>query len=474
MASGDKIYFLPKEKPQATTNLELSTSASSLNNLGETTGVVCMGFGNKINNNDTIVLGAENEASNTKQTIVGKKNTMYVEDFYILGDENKIFLDKKTNKEIGITIGRKNETIGQKTYVFGLQNTTTSSMNNWDMFVLSIGASNVNYRGVAIGRSHYVNNSMVFGISNYATGESFAIGQGCYSSATSAMAIGAGARAYAARSFATSDSFVYAEAQNKTNGSVAMNKAKAYTGGVFIGQNYFKDDWMADNSETEPSITETSQYAATYDGQTSFDVRTILGMQYEMRSVSITSVKYNGTAIEFSMATWSGGPTLPLTINKNDLKKGECIEVAVKCVKKCLKNSLIPENLRNRKLTVGHNNDDIFAVNNDGTTYTTGDLYVKSTEHATTGLKVATENLLGDAYDETSTYEAGDIVIHNNTLYKCKEDIDTPEDFDVNKWDVTKITNLLGGGGDFTITDSVTGLNYKLIMENGIIGVKEV
>lgn len=57
-------------------------------------------------------------------------------------------------------------------------------------------------------------------------------------------------------------------------------------------------------------------------------------------------------------------------------------------------------------------------------------------------VKAATGSLAAsvtDAYDSTATYEVGDLVIYNNTLYKCASAVVTPEDFDDTKWTATTI-----------------------------------
>lgn len=47
-------------------------------------------------------------------------------------------------------------------------------------------------------------------------------------------------------------------------------------------------------------------------------------------------------------------------------------------------------------------------------------------------------DLIAEAYDATSTYDAGDYVIHNREFYRAAEDILTPEAFTAAHWD--KIT----------------------------------
>lgn len=53
----------------------------------------------------------------------------------------------------------------------------------------------------------------------------------------------------------------------------------------------------------------------------------------------------------------------------------------------------------------------------------------------------ALKTVITDAYDATATYAVGDYCIYNDVLYKCNTAINTPEPFNVAKWDVTKVEN---------------------------------
>lgn len=44
------------------------------------------------------------------------------------------------------------------------------------------------------------------------------------------------------------------------------------------------------------------------------------------------------------------------------------------------------------------------------------------------------ENVTFNEYDNTSTYSINDYVIYNNKLYKCIVNVNTPEDFEEDKW----------------------------------------
>ena len=52
-------------------------------------------------------------------------------------------------------------------------------------------------------------------------------------------------------------------------------------------------------------------------------------------------------------------------------------------------------------------------------------------------------SLIEDLYDNTKTYAVGDYSIYDYKLYKCNTAISTPESFDINKWDLTNITDEL-------------------------------
>ena len=81
-------------------------------------------------------------------------------------------------------------------------------------------------------------------------------------------------------------------------------------------------------------------------------------------------------------------------------------------------------------------------------------------------VKAATGSLAAsvtDAYDDTATYEVGDLVIYNNTLYKCASAVVTPEDFDDTKWTATTILAEVERGIDTTATTPI----YEAYTTNG-------
>lgn len=85
----------------------------------------------------------------------------------------------------------------------------------------------------------------------------------------------------------------------------------------------------------------------------------------------------------------------------------------------------------------------------------------------------ALKTVITDAYDATATYAVGDYCIYNDVLYKCNTAINTPEAFNVAKWDVTKVENEIAilnstlNGVEFTYHDSVTGSSTSVNLPSG-------
>ena len=65
------------------------------------------------------------------------------------------------------------------------------------------------------------------------------------------------------------------------------------------------------------------------------------------------------------------------------------------------------------------------------------------------------DNIGGQDYDSTATYEEGDIVKYEGQLYICIEAIDTPEEWDSTKWTATDVLSS-AGGNEVAIGDSTT------------------
>lgn len=60
-----------------------------------------------------------------------------------------------------------------------------------------------------------------------------------------------------------------------------------------------------------------------------------------------------------------------------------------------------------------------------------------------------------DSYDNTATYQVGDIVTHNALLYKCIVDINTAEEWNAEHWQETNALDQISsaGGNEITIGD---------------------
>lgn len=67
---------------------------------------------------------------------------------------------------------------------------------------------------------------------------------------------------------------------------------------------------------------------------------------------------------------------------------------------------------------------------------------------------VEVDNNIAAAYDATSTYSEGDLVIYQGVLYQSNVDITTAEAWDSTKWDAVKLSEIMGTGSA-VIDDSV-------------------
>ena len=59
---------------------------------------------------------------------------------------------------------------------------------------------------------------------------------------------------------------------------------------------------------------------------------------------------------------------------------------------------------------------------------------------------------IADEYDDTHTYNIGDITIYGNTLYICQDD-NVTGDFDPTKWTATTVQSLIGSLSSLTTTN---------------------
>lgn len=78
------------------------------------------------------------------------------------------------------------------------------------------------------------------------------------------------------------------------------------------------------------------------------------------------------------------------------------------------------------------NPDENYYVPVDNGTEGTGKVSVKM---------VGPSDMISDAYSDQDTYAVGDVCIHNNILYVCNTEIDTPHAFDLSEWDPDTLGN---------------------------------
>lgn len=69
------------------------------------------------------------------------------------------------------------------------------------------------------------------------------------------------------------------------------------------------------------------------------------------------------------------------------------------------------------------------------------------------GLIHNTQVSLAPAYDQTLTYEVGDLVMYETLLYECITAIATPEAWDSTKWQRAYLSENAGGGGNANVTE---------------------
>lgn len=61
--------------------------------------------------------------------------------------------------------------------------------------------------------------------------------------------------------------------------------------------------------------------------------------------------------------------------------------------------------------------------------------------------KEKVDEIIGDEYKSTNTYNVGDLVIYNNSLYECNTAITTVEEWNVEHWTLVTISKVLKDGG---------------------------
>lgn len=78
------------------------------------------------------------------------------------------------------------------------------------------------------------------------------------------------------------------------------------------------------------------------------------------------------------------------------------------------------------------------------------------------GLIHNTQISLAPAYDQTLTYDVGDLVMYETVLYKCITAITVAEAWDSTKWERAYLSENAGGGGNANVTE-ITYAQYQAL-----------
>lgn len=114
--------------------------------------------------------------------------------------------------------------------------------------------------------------------------------------------------------------------------------------------------------------------------------------------------------------------------------------------------------------TVNDPDENYYALIDNGTAGT-GKVSIK-------GLGPA--NMISDAYSDQDTYAVGDVCIHNNILYVCNTEIDTPHAFDLSEWDPDTLGNYCSKlNGDVTEIKSSLSNYTNYIYNEVLIGKRQ-
>lgn len=74
----------------------------------------------------------------------------------------------------------------------------------------------------------------------------------------------------------------------------------------------------------------------------------------------------------------------------------------------------------------------------------------KTSAQSITGAVNQTLANFADEYDDTATYDVGDVVVYAGNLFKCETAVETAETFDPTKWTQGTAADFFVGGGDGT------------------------
>lgn len=87
--------------------------------------------------------------------------------------------------------------------------------------------------------------------------------------------------------------------------------------------------------------------------------------------------------------------------------------------------------------------------------------------------QLALAGIIAATFSASSTYEVGDYVLYNHTLYKCKTAITTAGAWDASKWDAAKTQDIFKGSAPGLVPhiDQGGGDGSKALLDNGTWGV---
>lgn len=118
----------------------------------------------------------------------------------------------------------------------------------------------------------------------------------------------------------------------------------------------------------------------------------------------------------------------------------------------------------NAKVTIDGVDYPVTSARYDGATPLSAYVMNKLQDNIEDAIDQNADNIGGEDYDATSTYDVGDIVKYQGQLYKCTTEISTAEDWTVAHWTETSIVEEIdnGGGGSQVLGDT---LPIGIIME---------
>lgn len=114
---------------------------------------------------------------------------------------------------------------------------------------------------------------------------------------------------------------------------------------------------------------------------------------------------------------------------------------------------------------------DSYTVKDEGNAQYTydGEEWVRINDDVIDEVAKVAESLAGE-YDNTQTYEEGELTVHANKLYKCTSEIDTPEEWNEGHWEETTIFEELKDKVDSSRTVNGKSLTEDITLDAGDLG----